>query len=81
MGPNEILHRYVLPREHGRVLVEAHDGIVGGCYGGCETTRKIPGARLWWPTMHGDAKHYARSCNVCQRTGKLSHKDEMPLVP
>ena len=31
--------------------------------------------------MHVDAQDYYRSCDVCQRMGKPSKRDEMPLVP
>ena len=36
---------------------------------------------LWWPTVHKDAKEFCRSCDVCQRIGKRSRRDEMPLKP
>ena len=31
--------------------------------------------------LHNDAAGYARSCDVYQRVGKPSQRDEMPLVP
>ena len=36
---------------------------------------------LWWPTVHKDAKEFCRSCDICQRIGKPSRRDEMPLKP
>ena len=36
-------------------------------------------ARLWWPTVHKDAKEFYRTYNVYQRIGKPSQRDEMPL--
>ena len=80
-GPDEILCRYVLPHEQERILVEAHDGVARGNYGGRATTRKILRVGLWWPTLHSDATNYANSCVVCQRIGKPSRRDEFPLVP
>ena len=47
MGPDEILHRDVLPHEQERILVEAHDEFPRGHYGGCTTARKILLASLW----------------------------------
>ena len=31
--------------------------------------------------LHNDVANYARSCDVCQRVGKPSRRDEMSLVP
>ena len=43
--------------------------------------RKILQAGLWWPTMHADARDYCHIYDVCQRTGKPSRRDGIPLVP
>jgi hypothetical protein len=63
------------------ILAEAHEGIAGGHYLGKETAQKVLRAGLWWPTLHRDAKDYYRACDVCQRVGKPSRRDEMPLAP
>ena len=81
LGPNEILRRYVLEHERRRILEEAHAGIVGGHYAGKPTAQKVLATGLWWPIVHKDAKEFCRSCDVCQRTGKPSRRDEMPLKP
>ena len=81
MGLDEILRHYVLEHERTMVLNEEHDGVAGGHYVGKATVRNILQARLWWPTMHADHQYYYRSCDVCQRTGKPSQRDEIPLVP
>lgn len=31
--------------------------------------------------MHKDAKELCQACDVCQRTGNPSRRDETPLVP
>jgi hypothetical protein len=63
------------------IIAEAHEGIAGGHYVGKETTHKVLRAGLWWPTLHKDAKEYYRACDVCQRVGKPSRRDEIPLAP
>jgi hypothetical protein len=63
------------------ILAEAHEGIVGGHYLGKETMQKVLRVGLWWPTLHRDAKDYYRAYDVCQRVGKPSRRDEMPLAP
>jgi len=68
----------VLEHERSMILVEAHEGMAGGHYAGTEIVRKI---RLWWPTLHKDAKEYCQTCDVCQRLGKPNRRDEIPLVP
>ena len=37
LGPDEILHMYVLEHERRRILEEAHAGIAGGHYAGKPT--------------------------------------------
>lgn len=81
MGNDEILRRYVPEFEQGHILAEAHRGAAGGHYAGWVTTQKILCVGLWWPTLHQDSKVYSRTCDVCQRTGKPSRRDEMPLNP
>jgi hypothetical protein len=36
---------------------------------------------LWWATLFKDAKEYSGSCDVFQRVGKPSQRDELPLHP
>jgi transposase InsO family protein len=81
MGLDEILRRCVMETERPLILTEAHEGLVGGHYIGKSTTQKALRAGLWWPTLHRDVKEYARACDVCQRIGKPSQRDEMALVP
>jgi hypothetical protein len=81
MGPDEILRRCVMEAERPLILREAHEGITGGHYAGKEMTQNVLRVVMWWPTLHKDAKEYYKSCDVCQRVGKPSRRDEMPLVP
>jgi hypothetical protein len=48
------------------IVSEAHEGIDGGHYVGKATTHKILTSRLWWPTLHKDAKELCQACDVCQ---------------
>jgi hypothetical protein len=36
---------------------------------------------LWWPIVHKDSKEYFQKCDVRQRVGKPSRRDEMSLRP
>jgi hypothetical protein len=69
--------------EHERpvILIEAHEGIVVGHYAGKATAQKVLRIGLWWPTVHKDSKKYFQNCDVFQRVGKSSRRDEIPLRP
>ena len=81
MGADEILRRCVMEAKRPLILVEAHEGIAGGNYVGKSIAQKVLRASLWWPNLHRDAKDYYRACDVCQRVGKPSIRDEIPLAP
>jgi transposase InsO family protein len=70
-----------MDNERPIILVEAHEGIVGGNYVGKVTAHKVLHVGLWWPKVHKNSKEYCHKCDVCQRVGKPSRRDEMPLRP
>ena len=61
--------------------MEVHGGTTRGHYAGHTTTQKILRIGLWWATLHQDSKSHCKACNISQRTGKPSRRDEMPLNP
>jgi hypothetical protein len=66
LGVDRILQRCVLEHERSMILEEVHDEIARGHYVGKATMEKILCARLWWPTLHKNAKEYFKSYNTCQ---------------
>ncbi|GJY99786.1 reverse transcriptase domain-containing protein [Tanacetum coccineum] len=40
--------------------------------------RKVFDAGFFWPTIYRDAHIMIKSCDTCQRQGKISQRDEMP---
>jgi hypothetical protein len=81
LGLENILRRCVLNHERQDILWECHSGVAGGHVGGKATAQKVLQVGLWWDTLFKDAKEYARSCEICQRVGNPSCKDELPLHP
>jgi hypothetical protein len=81
LGADNILRRCVMEHESPIILAEAHEGIAGGHYTGKAIAQKVLHIGLWWPTVHKDAKEYCQNCDVCQRVGKPSRRDEIPLRP
>lgn len=81
MGSNEVLQRYVTKFERSSIFMDAHGGVVGGNYVGRATTEKIFCLGLWLPNLHNNSKAYCKACDMFQRTGKPSRRDELPLNP
>ncbi|GJS25035.1 reverse transcriptase domain-containing protein [Tanacetum coccineum] len=59
-------------------LEACHSGPTGGHYGANFTAKKVFNAGFFWPTIYKDAFEFFKSCDACQRQGKISQRDEMP---
>ncbi|GJR10809.1 reverse transcriptase domain-containing protein [Tanacetum coccineum] len=55
-----------------------HSGPTGGHYGANYTAKKIFDSGFYWPTIYKDAHDFVTRCDICQRQGKISQRDEMP---
>ncbi|KAA0045378.1 Retrovirus-related Pol polyprotein from transposon 412 family [Cucumis melo var. makuwa] len=53
----------------------------GGHFGGQKTAAKVLQSRYFWPTLFQDVRNFVVKCDQCQRTGNMSHHDEMPQQP
>ncbi|GJV35012.1 reverse transcriptase domain-containing protein [Tanacetum coccineum] len=65
-----------LCREH--LNKACHSGPTGGHYGANYTAKKIFDSGFYWPTIYKDAHDFVTRCDICQRQGKISQRDEMP---
>ncbi|GJX41189.1 reverse transcriptase domain-containing protein [Tanacetum coccineum] len=72
-----IIRRCVLARRF-KILKACHEGPTGGHHSANITARKVFDAGFFWPTIYKDAYELIKSCDACQRQGKISHRDEMP---
>jgi hypothetical protein len=41
---------------------------------------KVLDSGFYWPSIFKDAYHFCKSCEKCQRTGNINHKNQMPLT-
>nr|GEU68319.1 reverse transcriptase domain-containing protein [Tanacetum cinerariifolium] len=73
-----IIRRCVHGQEAYNILKYCHEGPTGGHHGANFTSKKIFDARFFWPTIYRDAHNLVKSCDIYQRQGKISQKDEMP---
>ncbi|GJT89860.1 reverse transcriptase domain-containing protein [Tanacetum coccineum] len=75
---DQIIRRCVDGKEALEILEACHSGPTGGHYGANFTAKKIFDAGFFWPTIYKDAYELIKSCDACQRQGKISQRDEMP---
>ncbi|GJZ32180.1 reverse transcriptase domain-containing protein [Tanacetum coccineum] len=81
--PKEITETFPLEtltygKEALEILKACHSGPTGGHYGANFTAKKVFDAGFFWPTIYKDAFEFVKSCDACQRQGKISQRDEMP---
>eukprot|EP00253_Pinus_taeda_P005959 PITA_05959 len=63
------------------ILKACHDEPCGGHFANKRTTYKILSLGYYWPSLFNDAKQYVKRCDSCQRVGKPTLSNEMPLQP
>ncbi|GKD43652.1 reverse transcriptase domain-containing protein [Tanacetum coccineum] len=65
-------------KEALEILEACHSGPTGGHYSANFTAKKVFDASFFWPMIYKDAFEFVKSCDACQRQGKISQRDEMP---
>ncbi|GJV46558.1 reverse transcriptase domain-containing protein [Tanacetum coccineum] len=75
---DQIIRRCVHGQEALEILKACHEGPTGGHHSANLTARKVFDAGFFWPTIYRDAHIMIKSCDTCQRQGKISQRDEMP---
>nr|GEW25339.1 reverse transcriptase domain-containing protein [Tanacetum cinerariifolium] len=75
---DQIIRRCVHGQEAIDILKACHEGPTGGHHGANLTAKKVFDASFFWPLIYRDAHVMIKSCDTCQRQGKISQRDEMP---
>ncbi|GJT68717.1 reverse transcriptase domain-containing protein [Tanacetum coccineum] len=78
MNKQDAKPRCVSGHEALEILKACHEGPIGGHHSVNLTARKVFDAGFFWPTIYRDAHSMIKSCDTCQRQGKISQRDEMP---
>nr|GEV90221.1 reverse transcriptase domain-containing protein [Tanacetum cinerariifolium] len=60
------------------ILKACHNRPNGGNHGPNYTSKKVFDSGFYWPTIYRDAHDLVKSCDACQRQGKILQHDEMP---
>nr|GFA25152.1 DNA-directed DNA polymerase [Tanacetum cinerariifolium] len=75
---DQIIRRCVHGQEAYDILKACHEGPTGSHHGANFIAKKVFDAGFFWPTIYKDAYDLVKSCDSCQRQGKISQNDEMP---
>nr|GEV43252.1 reverse transcriptase domain-containing protein [Tanacetum cinerariifolium] len=75
---DQIIRRCVHGQEAIDILKACHEGPTGGHHSANLTAKKVFDAGFFWPTIYRDAHKMIKSCDTCQRKGKISQRDKMP---
>ena len=77
---DQVVRRCVLQDEFHSILTFCHSHSCGGHFGAKRTAHKVLESGFYWPSIFKDAYHFCKSCEKCQRTGNITHKNKMPLM-
>ncbi|GJV75281.1 reverse transcriptase domain-containing protein [Tanacetum coccineum] len=75
---DQVIRRCVHGQEAIDILKACHNGPTGGHHGLNYTAKKVFDSGFYWPTIYHDGHDLVKSCDSCQRQGKISQRDEMP---
>ncbi|GJT45286.1 reverse transcriptase domain-containing protein [Tanacetum coccineum] len=75
---DQVIRRCVHGQEAIDILKACHNGPTGGHHGPNYTAKKVFDSGFYWPTIYRDAHDLVKSCDSCQRQGKISQRDKMP---
>jgi hypothetical protein len=80
MGQNNKFKCCVTTDETQMILLELHEIMSGTHFATYVITKKILGARYWWPKLFFDVSKFCKSCDACQRIGGLATQSLAKLV-
>ncbi|RVW68645.1 Pro-Pol polyprotein [Vitis vinifera] len=71
-----------VPKEEQQgILMQCHAYACGCHFSTQKTALKVLQSGFYWPTVFKDAHEVCKSCDKCQRFGKLTKRHMMPLNP
>ena len=73
-----IVRRCVADDDIQSIIHHCHSSPYGRHAAAAKTQAKILQAGFFWPTLFKDVYCYIKTCDACQRTGKMRRRHEMP---
>ncbi|XP_034701960.1 uncharacterized protein LOC117926777 [Vitis riparia] len=68
--------KYLLTKQDAKARLAC-----GGHFASQKTAMKVIQSGFWWPSLFKDAHSMCKGCDRCQRLGKLTRRNMMPLNP
>nr|CAN62255.1 hypothetical protein VITISV_015527 [Vitis vinifera] len=78
---DQIIRKCVPEEEQQGILNHCHENACGGHFASQKTAMKVLQSGFTWPSLFKDAHIICRSCDRCQRLGKLTKINQMPMNP
>ncbi|RVW81709.1 Pro-Pol polyprotein [Vitis vinifera] len=78
---DQIIRKCVPEEEQQGILSHCHENTCGGHFASQKTAMKVLQSGFTWPSLFKDAHIMCRSCDRCQRLGKLTKGNQMPMNP
>ncbi|RVW56467.1 Retrovirus-related Pol polyprotein from transposon 17.6 [Vitis vinifera] len=78
---DQIIRKCVPEQEQSEILSHCHDSACGGHFASQKTAMRVVQSGFWWPSLFKDAHSMCKGCDRCQRLGKLTRRNMMPLNP
>nr|GFA75992.1 reverse transcriptase domain-containing protein [Tanacetum cinerariifolium] len=75
---DQVIRWCVHSQEAVEILKACHNGPIGGHHGSNYTAKKVFDSSFYWPTIYRDAHNLVKSCDTCQRQGKILQQNEKP---
>jgi len=80
-GPNFVIIRSVREDEMPDILKACHDEPCSRNFADKRIAYKILSLGYYWSSLFKDAKQYVKRCDNCERVGKPTPSNEIPLQP
>ncbi|RVW59031.1 Retrovirus-related Pol polyprotein from transposon 17.6 [Vitis vinifera] len=78
---SDFIRKCVPEDEQQGILSHCHENACGGHFASHKTAMKVLQSGFTWPSLFKDAHIMCRSCDRCQRLGKLTKRNQMPMNP
>nr|GEZ09138.1 reverse transcriptase domain-containing protein [Tanacetum cinerariifolium] len=75
---DQVIQQCVHGQEAIDIIKACHNGPTRGQHGLNYTAKKVFDSSFYWPTIYRNANDLVKSCDACQRQGKILQRDEMP---